>query len=128
MFSIKIIAIVVILVPCIQCQPTFVQIVRQQQQQPQGYLPERKVHVVYNNDIIKDFEYVPTVQGYRYSYVLYDGSARTENVFIKGTPNSLESGLDSKNTDLNAIGIGGRRRMPTKNRKLAPGSLKSLAG
>ncbi|XP_011293653.2 uncharacterized protein LOC131801229 [Musca domestica] len=84
--------------------------------------------VVYRNDVIQDFEYVPTVQGYRYNYVLNDGTSRNENVLVAGTPSSPQSKLDGKNTDLTAVGVGGRHRMPTKNRKLAPGALKSLAG
>ncbi|XP_061394870.1 uncharacterized protein LOC133330452 [Musca vetustissima] len=84
--------------------------------------------VIYRNDVIQDFEYVPTVQGYRYNYVLNDGTTRDENVLVAGTPDTPQSKLDGKNTDLTAVGVGGRHRMPTKNRKLAPGALKSLAG
>ncbi|XP_073838666.1 uncharacterized protein [Musca autumnalis] len=84
--------------------------------------------VIYRNDAIRDFEYVPTVQGYRFSYELNDGTSRGEDVLVVGTPNSPQSKLDGKNTDLIAVGVGGRRRRPTKNRKLSPGSLKSLSG
>lgn len=38
------------------------------------------------------------------------------------------SRLDSKTTDLTAVGVGGRPKMKLKNRKLSPGSLKSLSG
>ncbi|KAM7357096.1 uncharacterized protein ACRADG_002592 [Cochliomyia hominivorax] len=100
-----------------------------QQQQGQGQ-PARatNLNIVLPNAIIDDFEYLPTVQGYRYSYQLPDGSRREENAYISGLRMDGYSRLDSKNTDFTAVGVGGRPKMEVKKRKLSPGSLKSLSG
>ncbi|TMW45264.1 hypothetical protein DOY81_009657 [Sarcophaga bullata] len=81
-----------------------------------------------NNYMVKRFEYIPTVQGYRFSYQLLDGTRREENAFITGLRMDNYSRLDSKTTDFTAVGVGGRPKMPLKNRKLSPGALKSLSG
>ncbi|XP_046808203.1 uncharacterized protein LOC111677787 [Lucilia cuprina] len=104
------------------------QLLLQQKQQQQGQgQPDRvtNLKIVLPKTIIEDFEYIPTIQGYRYSYKLPDGSRREENAFITGLRMDDYSRLDSRTTDFTAVGVGGR---PKKNRKLSPGSLKSLSG
>ncbi|XP_037811987.1 integrator complex subunit 4 homolog [Lucilia sericata] len=102
------------------------QLLQQKQQQGQGQ-PNRvtNLNIVLPKTIVEDFEYIPTIQGYRYSYQLPDGSRREENAFITGLRMDDYSRLDSRTTDFTAVGVGGR---PKKNRKLSPGSLKSLSG
>ena len=63
-----------------------------------------------------------------FSYQLLDGTRREENAFITGLRMDNYSRLDSKTTDFTAVGVGGRPKMPLKNRKLSPGALKSLSG
>nr|XP_014095313.2 GATA zinc finger domain-containing protein 15 [Bactrocera oleae] len=74
-----------------------------------------------------DFEYMPTPDGYRFSYQLADGTRRTE---VGQIPNIANSGIymsDERSTaERTALRM--RARANTKNRKLSPKSLQSLAG
>ncbi|XP_018793335.1 PREDICTED: GATA zinc finger domain-containing protein 15 [Bactrocera latifrons] len=75
-----------------------------------------------------DFEYMPTPDGYRYSYQLADGTRRTEVGQIPNiAPNSGIYMSDERATaERTALRM--RARANSKNRKLSPKSLQSLAG
>ncbi|XP_053956620.1 probable serine/threonine-protein kinase irlF [Anastrepha ludens] len=71
-----------------------------------------------------DFEYVPTRDGYRFSYELIDGTRRTEVGYI---PNTVPYMSDKRATE-ERTALRMRARANAKNRKLSPKSLQSLAG
>ncbi|XP_012156749.1 uncharacterized protein DDB_G0289917 [Ceratitis capitata] len=74
-----------------------------------------------------DFEYKPTRDGYRFSYQLIDGTRRTEIGFLPIAANSGAYMQDERATaERSAIRM--RARANSKNRKLSPKSLQSLAG
>ncbi|XP_036337367.1 putative uncharacterized transmembrane protein DDB_G0292500 [Rhagoletis pomonella] len=74
-----------------------------------------------------DFEYVPTRDGYRFSYQLIDGTRRTEVGYIPNSGGSSIYKSDERATaERTALRM--RARGNAKNRKLSPKSLQSLAG
>ncbi|XP_039963292.1 putative uncharacterized protein DDB_G0272516 [Bactrocera neohumeralis] len=75
-----------------------------------------------------DFEYMPTPDGYRYSYQLADGTRRTE---VGQIPNiAANSGIymSDERATAERTALRMRARANSKNRKLSPKSLQSLAG
>ncbi|XP_037939003.1 uncharacterized protein LOC119674277 [Teleopsis dalmanni] len=75
-------------------------------------------------NVIEDFEYVPTQGGYRYSYKVFGGPKREEYGVI---PNA-EAATGVRGSGRDQGKTKSKPRYGTKNRKLSPKSLQSLAG
>ncbi|XP_011212849.2 GATA zinc finger domain-containing protein 15 [Bactrocera dorsalis] len=75
-----------------------------------------------------DFEYMPTPDGYRYSYQLADGTRRTEVGQIPNIPANSGIYMTDERATAERTALRMRARANSKNRKLSPKSLQSLAG
>ena len=79
------------------------------------------LQIILNKNMLRDFEYEPTREGYRFSYQLEDGTTYTEVAQIH---DALDDGVSGVETGSQSPA----KDMSSKNRKLSPKSLQSLAG